>query len=109
MNDELKNMFLKRFEVMFELVNINDSREAMKNELLKTYTFNDENEIEFKKTMNDIQIKQEFYGYQNEIISDFDVLTYILMPENEKQKWVELVTEYKTYIDGRQEIFEKLN
>lgn len=108
MNEELKRLFFKRFDAMMELLSNADSTSARENRLLKTAEFDDSNEIEYKQSIQDLKIRGKYYEHQIEMMSDFDVLTFVLIPEEEQKKWFELCDAYRKQIENDKETFVKV-
>lgn len=108
MNEDLKRLFFKRYDAMMDLLSNADSTSARENRLLKTAEFDDSNEIEYKQSIQDLKIRGKYYEHQIEMMSDFDVLTFVLIPEEEQKKWFELCDAYKKQIDNNKETFSKI-
>lgn len=108
MNEDLKRLFFKRFDAMMDLLSNADSTSARENRLLKTAKFDDSNEIEYKQSIQDLKIRGKYYEHQIEMMSDFDVLTFVLIPEEEQKKWFELCDVYRKQIENNKETFSKI-
>lgn len=108
MNKDLRELFFKRFDAMMDLLSNADSTSARENPLLKTAEFDDSNEIEYNQSIQDLKIRGKYYEHQIEMMSDFDVLTFVLIPEEEQKKWFELCDAYKKQIDSNKETFVKV-
>lgn len=108
MNEDLKRLFFKRFDAMMDLLSNADSTSARENRLLKTAEFDDSNEIEYKQSIQDLKIRGKYYEHQIEMMSDFDVLTFVLIPEEEQKKWFELCDVYRKQIENNKETFSKI-
>jgi hypothetical protein len=107
MNTELKDLFLKRFDFMTKLVSMYDSHDSLTNFDLKQACTIFTNELEYRQAIENIIKREKYYDYQNELISDIDTLSYVLMGEDYKNKWIQLVEQYSTQIT--KEHFDKLS
>ena len=108
MNEDLKNLFFKRFDAMMELLSNADSTSSRENRLLKTAEFDDSNEIEYNQSIQNLKIRGKYYEHQVEMLSDFDILTIVSIPEEEQKMLFKLFDEYKNRIDSKKEIFNKI-
>lgn len=108
MNEDLKRLFFKRYDAMMDLLSNADSTSARENRLLKTAEFDDSNEIEYNQSIQDLKIRGKYYEHQIEMMSDFDVLTFVLIPEEEQKKWFELCDVYRKQIENNKETFSKI-
>ena len=107
MNSELKELFLKRFDFMVKLVSMYDSHDSLTNFDLKQACTIFTNELEYRQAIENIIKREKYYDYQNELISDIDTLSYVLMGEDYKNKWIQLVEQYSTQITKKH--FDKLS
>ena len=108
MDTELKEIFKQRLNFVLSLASLYDSYDSLTNFDLKQAGTVFENEIDYQEFLLNIGRRKKYYEYQNELISDLDVLSYVTMGKEAQKKWMELTTKYINKTNSNKQYFDKL-
>lgn len=108
MDTELKEFFKQRLNFVLSLASLYDSYDSLTNFDLKQAGTVFENEIDYQEFLLNIGRRKKYYEYQNELISDLDVLSYVTMGKEAQKKWMELTTKYINETNSNKQYFDKL-